>query len=64
MAAVYQLLAFPGTGKYTIAVEIVRQLTERGEHAVLLDNHATANLVGQLVPAEEAARRIIALAEA
>jgi hypothetical protein len=50
MAAVYQLLAHPGTGKYTIAKEIVRQLHERGDQAALLDNHATANLVWSLVP--------------
>ena len=51
MAAIYQLFGHPGTGKYTIAKEIVRQLVERGEPAALLDNHATANLVWSLVPA-------------
>lgn len=46
----YQLLGFPGTGKYTVAKEIVSQLQSRGEPAALLDNHATANLVWSLVP--------------
>jgi hypothetical protein len=48
--AVYQLLGYPGTGKLTIAREIVAVLEERGEPAALLDNHATANLVWSLVP--------------
>lgn len=52
MGAVYQLLGYPGTGKYTIAKEIVRLLTERGEEAVLLDNHATANIVWSMVPTD------------
>jgi hypothetical protein len=50
MPAVYQLFAFPGTGKLTIATEIVRQLAARGEPCARLDNHATHNLVWQLVP--------------
>jgi broad-specificity NMP kinase len=48
--AVYQLLGFPGTGKYTVAAAMVEQLAARGEPAALLDNHATANLVWSLVP--------------
>ena len=52
MPAVYQLLGFPGTGKYTIAKAMVEQLSARGEPAALLDNHATANLVWSLVPPE------------
>lgn len=50
MPAVYQLFAYPGTGKLTIAKEIVRQLRARGEPCALLDNHATHNLVWQLIP--------------
>ncbi len=50
MPAVYQLFAFPGTGKLTIAKEIVKQLTARGEPCARLDNHATHNLVWQLIP--------------
>ena len=52
MPAVYQLLGFPGTGKYTVARAIVEQLAARGEPAALLDNHATANLIWSLVPSE------------
>lgn len=52
MPAVYQLLGFPGTGKYTVAREIVDQLAARSEPAALLDNHATANLIWSLVPRE------------
>lgn len=50
MPAVYQLFAFPGTGKLTIANEIVKQLEARGEPCARLDNHATHNLVWQLIP--------------
>jgi hypothetical protein len=50
MPAVYQLLAFPGTGKLTIAKEIVTKLEARGEPCARLDNHATHNLVWQLIP--------------
>jgi hypothetical protein len=50
--AVFQLLAFPGTGKLTIGREIKRQLEARGEPCALLDNHATHNLVWQLIPPE------------
>ena len=47
---VYQLLGYPGTGKYTIAKEVVRRLRARGEGVSLMDNHATADLVWELVP--------------
>ena len=50
--AVYQLLGFPGTGKYTVAQAMVQQLAARGEPAALMDNHATANLIWSLVPRE------------
>jgi hypothetical protein len=52
MPAVYHLFAFPGTGKLTIAKEIVKQLEARGEPCARLDNHATHNLVWQLIPAQ------------
>ena len=52
MPALYPLLGYPATGKYTVAKAIVEQLAERGEPAALLDNHATANLVWSLVPRE------------
>jgi hypothetical protein len=50
--AVYQLLGFPGTGKYTVARAMVEQLGARGEPAALLDNHSTANLIWSFVPTE------------
>ena len=52
MPAVYQLFAYPGTGKLTISREVKRQLAERGEPAALLDNHATHNLIWQMIPEE------------
>jgi hypothetical protein len=50
MPTVFQLFAYPGTGKLTVAKEIVKQLEARGEPCARLDNHATHNLVWQLVP--------------
>jgi adenylate kinase family enzyme len=49
-AAVVQLLGYPGTGKYTVARELVRQMEAAGRSSRLLDNHASANLVLSLVP--------------
>jgi hypothetical protein len=49
-ARVVQLLGYPGTGKYTVAKELVRLLEEDGRSARLLDNHASANLILSLVP--------------
>jgi hypothetical protein len=51
--AVYQLLGFPGTGKYTVAKELTHQLVAAGRTAKLLDNHATANLIFDVVPPAE-----------
>jgi adenylylsulfate kinase-like enzyme len=48
--AVIQLLGYPGSGKYTVGREIVLLLGEQGHEARLLDNHATANLIIDLVP--------------
>ena len=42
--------ASPGTGKLTIAKEIVKQFGARGEPCARLDNHATHNLVWKLIP--------------
>jgi adenylate kinase family enzyme len=47
---VVQLLGYPGTGKYTVARELVRVMEERGRVARLLDNHTSANLILSLVP--------------
>jgi hypothetical protein len=51
--AVYQLLAFPGTGKYTIGKAMCAQLEARGEPAALLDNHSFLQLVWSFVPVEK-----------
>jgi len=48
--AFYLLLGYPGTGKYTIAREIVHQLTGVGAETKLLDNHAVGDLIFPLVP--------------
>jgi len=50
VSVVVQLLGYPGTGKYTVAKELVRLMEEAGRPARLLDNHASANLVLSLVP--------------
>jgi AAA domain len=47
---VVQLLGYPGTGKYTVAKELVRLMEADGRPARLLDNHASANLILSLVP--------------
>lgn len=47
---VVQLLGFPGVGKYTIACEVRNAISARGDTVRLLDNHATANLILELVP--------------
>ena len=49
-AAVVQLLGYPGTGKYTVARELVAAMEAAGRPARLLDNHASANLILSLVP--------------
>jgi hypothetical protein len=45
----YLLLGSPGTGKYTVGQEIVRQLEARREPARLVDNHSVANIVMNLI---------------
>jgi hypothetical protein len=49
-AAIYLLLGYPGTGKFTVAGEIVRQLRAAGRQTKLLDNHAVSDLIFPLVP--------------
>lgn len=46
----YLLLGYPGTGKFTIAREMVRQLIAIGAETKLLDNHAVGDLIFPLVP--------------
>jgi hypothetical protein len=47
--AMFVLLGYPGTGKYTVAKQLVRALEERGETARLLDNHRSANVLFDLI---------------
>jgi hypothetical protein len=69
VSAVIQLLGYPGTGKYTVARELVRLMNERGRTARLLDNHASANLVLSLVPTptngipDDVMQRIVSIRE-
>ena len=51
--AVYQLLGYPGTGKYTVARALVDRLEAGGATVRLIDNHLVANPVVSLVPAGE-----------
>ena len=41
--AIYQLLGYPGTGKYTVARALVDQLEAGGATVRLIDNHLVAN---------------------
>jgi hypothetical protein len=50
VSVVVQLLGYPGTGKYTVAKELVRLMEANGRPARLLDNHASANLILAVVP--------------
>ena len=50
MSVVVQLLGYPGTGKYTVAKELVRAMEADGRTTRLLDNHASGNLILSLVP--------------
>jgi AAA domain len=50
VSVVVQLLGYPGTGKYTVAKELVRAMEADGRTTRLLDNHASGNLILSLVP--------------
>lgn len=47
--AVIVLLGFPGTGKYTIARELVSAMTGGGRTVRLIDNHYVNNVIFNLV---------------
>ena len=49
-SCIYSLTGYPGTGKFTIAKEIVRLLGARGETARLVDNHTIADPILGLIP--------------
>lgn len=46
---IFLLLGFPGTGKYTTALELVRFLSEQGRVVKLLDNHRISNILFDLI---------------
>jgi hypothetical protein len=56
--ACYLLLGSPGTGKYTVAQELVTQLRERGEEVRLLDNHRVANVLFDLIAEADGRSRL------
>jgi hypothetical protein len=47
--AIFLLLGFPGAGKYTTAVELVRLLSGLGAVTRLLDNHRVSNILFDLI---------------
>jgi hypothetical protein len=50
--ALYQLLGYPGTGKYTVARALVARLEAAGATARLIDNHYVANPIFGLLPVD------------
>lgn len=45
MSAVYLLLGFPGTGKYTVGKALAAEIERRGDTVRLVDNHYVNNVV-------------------
>ena len=43
--AIVHLIGFPAVGKYTVAKALLPAAAEAGSHCVLMDNHATGNLI-------------------
>ena len=43
--AIIHLIGHPGVGKYTVAKALVAAAADSGERMVLMDNHATGNLI-------------------
>jgi hypothetical protein len=52
------LLGYPGTGKFTVASEVVRQVRSNGDEVRLIDNHATANLLFDLIEEADGKSRL------
>ena len=44
-AAIIHLIGHPAVGKYTVAKELVRAADAAGQKVVLMDNHATGNVI-------------------
>jgi KaiC/GvpD/RAD55 family RecA-like ATPase len=49
---IYALTGYPGTGKYTVAKELVAQLVDLGRPVRLMDNHETGNPILRLIEIE------------
>lgn len=47
--AIVLILGFPGTGKFTVSKELVSSFTTDGLPVRLIDNHATANVLFDLI---------------
>jgi hypothetical protein len=43
--AIVHLIGYPATGKYTVAKAVVAAARDAGTRAVLMDNHASSNLI-------------------
>ena len=49
---VFVLLGYPGTGKYTVAHALARELGRRGRRAQVVDNHFVNNPVFEVILAD------------
>jgi dephospho-CoA kinase len=47
--AIVLILGFPGTGKYTVAKELISSFDSDEAPARLIDNHTTANVLFHLI---------------
>lgn len=47
--AIVLILGYPGTGKFTVAKELVLALSSKGTPVRLIDNHAAANILFDLI---------------
>ena len=50
--ALYLLLGFPGTGKYTVAQALAADLSARGSEVRLVDNHYVDNPIFGIIPTD------------
>jgi chloramphenicol 3-O-phosphotransferase len=52
--AIVHLIGHPASGKYTVAKALVAAAADRGMHVVLMDNHATGNVILSVVDTKTA----------
>ena len=50
--AIIHLIGHPAVGKYTVAKALVAAAADSGERVVLMDNHATGNLILSILDLE------------